>query len=123
MTKHKRSCSCSWNDCETFRQIIVNNCEEYHVWKGPIIRINFMERNPLKMTDKKFALFKSINSHVLSDEYHNGIPSNIYIHPHHFPVSFLQWRNDLHEAKDFSSPLTMKEAKVISILDQRNRYI
>ena len=123
MSKQGRSCCCNWNDCETFRQIIVNDCEGCHVWKGPIIRIQFSERNPCKMTEKKFALFKSINRHVLSDEYHTEIPSNVYILPHHFPKAFLQWRNDIPKAKDFSTPLTMQEAKEISVLDQRNRYI
>ena len=50
------------------------------------------------------------------------MPSNIYIHPYHFLTAYPYWRNNLKKVKEYSTPLTKDEAKLITKLDKRNRY-
>ena len=122
MSIQKRYCCCNWVNCEIYQGIILEKADGEHEWKGPSIRIHFSERNPLKMTDKKIALFKSINRHLWNNEHKTIMPSNIYIHPHHFPIAYLSWRKKLDKVKEYSTPLSLKEAKEITKIDQRNRF-
>ena len=79
-------CVCKWEECESFRRILISDNDKSHVWNGNIMRIQFKKTNLIRMTNKQFTLFTSIRFHLLSSAYDNLVPTDIYLYPHHFPI-------------------------------------
>ena len=87
------SCYCNWPECENFRKIFLAKAPAGHFWKQPPLRIQFKEMDPANMTISKSAYWQSILRHLRSKEKLTASPSELFIHPHHFPTIFWDWNN------------------------------
>ena len=92
-----RRCYCDRIECEALHQCLQVSAPLNHPWRIDMIRVQLHERNPMKMSDKKkWAFLESIHRHQSSSETIVIIPSDIWIHPHHFPTSLLEYREDMN---------------------------
>ena len=92
------SCYCNWPECENFRLIFLAKAPAGHHWKQPPLRIQFKEMDPANMTISKSAYWQSIVRHLRYSDKEITPPTELFIHPHHFPTSFWQW-NDQQPTK------------------------
>ena len=113
---YQRRCHCSWVDCELFCRQITTQVSNEHPWAQPFIRLQFPKRDVSTFSVKQYALFQSLNRHILSHDNQSPIPSNIYIYPHPFPIELLQWLKQQPTNISFSTPLTTKQAAEIEKL-------
>ena len=81
-----------------------------------MIRIQFRERDPSKLTPKKWAFVQSVQRNLRSRDTLSKIPHAIWIHPHHFPTALLEWRRNQRK-RNLITPLTLLQAKEISTID------
>ena len=112
-SKQRRFCSCKWDNCENFRTTLLTNMSEEHVWCSKIIEIKFHNRKFDTMSVKMYALYMSIRRHILKQSDEIMVPSVIYLHPHHFPISLLTWMNKQPRISHFSKELSAEETRSI----------
>ena len=93
------SCHCNRLECELFRSTFLAKAPVGHHWKQPPLRIQFKEKDPANMTISKSAYWQSILRHLRSNDKLTASPSELFIHPHHFPTSFWEW-NDQQPRKN-----------------------
>ena len=111
-----RRCYCDWMDCEGYRQSIKSKAPPNHPWNMEMIRIQFRERDPSKLTPKKWAFVQSVQRHLRSRDTLSKVPHAIWIHPHHFPNALLEWRRNQRKV-NLITPLTLLQAEEISAID------
>ena len=108
------SCYCNWPECEKYCSVIKANGPSGHHWKLPPIRFQFKERQPAKMYVTKSAFWQSVVFNLRSGEKITSSPSEIFINPHHFPLSFWQWNDKQLMKINICTPLSKSDAILIS---------
>ena len=101
-----KPCICTWKDCETLHLNIRQITPASHVWNQPIIRLQFPKSDPQSLSLKKYALQQSILRNLLLDKSRLSSYKHIFIAPHHFPISLLEWRsrNGINTFTKYLSP-------------------
>ena len=107
-------CYCDWAECEKYSNILHSKAPSEHPWHSIPIRIQFKERMPSKMTVTKSAFWQSVRRHLRSNVDIPLSPSEITIHRHHFPTSFLDWNERQSSKRSICTSLSMPEALLIS---------
>ena len=87
-----KPCVCSWSDCKSLHLNIRELTPASHVWNQSIIRIQFTTTNMEELLLKKYALHQAIIRHLHIQQSVVATTKNIFVAPHHFPISLLTWR-------------------------------
>ena len=66
------------------------------------------------MTVSKSAYWQSIVRHLRYSDKMITPPTELFIHPHHFPTSFWQWNDQQPMKKNICTPLSKSDATLIS---------
>ena len=120
MWSGKRRCFCRWNDCEDYRNQILDKAPTDHLWRSDFVRLLFADKNSGKFPKKKLSWEVSVRRHLLDNDTQYYIPLQIYIYPHHFPLALLDWRKQNPSIK-WNTPIILKEAQKIDNNDFGNR--
>ena len=118
-----RFCHCRWQGCEMLRNKLVKHSASSHVWSDKIIRFQFPIRNPDSMSVNKLAFYKSLCLHVLSNDNIKKVPAEIFLYPHHFPISLLEWHGRQDINQHFTKPLLLSDAKMLDGLNNGSQSL
>ena len=110
-----KPCICSWKDCKTLHLNIWQITPASHVWNQPIIRLQFPKTSTQSLSLKKYALQQTILRHLSIDKSRHLCLKNIFIAPHHFPISLLEWRrrNGINTFTKYLSPSDLGNMRCI----------
>ena len=116
----KRKCYCNWTECEEYRVIVLAKASTDHSWQSNMIRLHFDDIKNSNMTNKKLSWLVCVLKHLISKIYDYTTPKDIYLYPHHFPLSLLNWRKN-HPKIQMSTLIDINQVKAISTNDLGNR--
>ena len=82
-----------------------------------MIRIQFQVTDLTIVSTCKFALYSSIRRHILKPATNNVLPTSLYLYPHHYQLSILEWRQTQKNNIQFTRILSSEQANEIAAKD------
>ena len=78
---------------------------------------------PNLMSLNKYAFYKSLCLHVISNDNIKKVPAAIFVYPHHFPTALLQWQRTQTKKWYFSKPLPSLNTRFIQSQNNCSQFL